>query len=269
MELSPLFFGLYKLAKFAVYPFTWLFVLLGVLTVLVVLPVSPRRLRWIRVLAISAFLLAFLFGNPIVADTLAGLLEQQAPHFDGTTAKRFDAIVVLGGGAAGKGTLRPSNELTDLSTRRTVCGVDLFAQGFAPRILFSGGDATIIGSGPKEALEMKRLAQRLGVPEKAILIEGQSRTTYENALATKRLLGQTSILLVTSARHISRALGLFRKQGLDTTPSPCGYSVKNRPSESWRGRLFALLPEVEAFEKSTMAIAELVGILVYWVTGKL
>jgi len=269
MDMSPFFFGLYKLVKFAVYPFTWLIVLLGCLTVLVVSPVSPRRLRWIRVLAVSAFLLAFLFGNSVVADTLMGLLERQALPFDSSTAKRFDAIVVLGGGAAGKGTLRPSDELTDLSIQRTICGVNLFARGFAPRILFSGGDATIIGSGPKEALEMKRTAQRLGVPEEAILMEDQSRTTYENALATKRLLGQASILLVTSARHIPRALGLFRKQGLDVTPSPCGYSVKNRPSESWRGRLFALLPEVEAFEKSTKATVELAGMLIYWVTGKL
>jgi len=269
MELSPFFFGLYKLVKFAVYPFTWLFVLLGCLTVLVVSPVSPPRLRWIRVLGVSAFLLAFLFGNSGVADTLAGLLEQQALPFDRSTAKRFDAIVVLGGGAAGKGTLRPSNELTDLSILRTICGVDLFAQGFAPRILFSGGDATIIGSGPKEALEMKRLAQRLGVPEGAILIEDQSRTTYENALGTKRLIGSASILLVTSASHIPRALGLFRKQGLDVTPSPCGYSVKNRPSESWQGIPFAPLPDVRSLLKSTNAIAELVGTLVYWATGKL
>lgn len=269
MDMSPFFFGLYKIVKFAVYPFTWLFVLLGVLTVLVVSPVSPRRLRWIRILAISSLLFTFLFGNQIVAETLMGLLEQQALPFDGSTAKRFDAIVVLGGGAAGKGTLRPSNELTDLSIRRTICGVDLFAQGFAPRILFSGGDATIIGSGPKEALEMKRLAQRLGVPEEAILIEDQSRTTYENAVATKRLIGSASILLVTSASHIPRALGLFRKQGLDATSYPCGYSVKNRPSESWQRIPFAPFPDVRALLTSTMAIAELVGMLVYWATGKL
>lgn len=177
--------------------------------------------------------------------------------------------MVLGGGVAGKGTLRPSDELLDLSLKRTICGVDLFVQGVAPRILFSGGDASIFGSGPKEALEMKRLARRLGVPEGAILIEDQSKTTYENALATKRLIGSAPILLVTSASHIPRALGLFRKQGLDATPSPCGYTVKNRPGERWQGSPFDLLPDVGALKISTTAIAELVGMLVYWVTGKL
>ena len=269
MDMSPFFFGLYKLAKFAVYPFTWLCVLLGLLTLLLIFPPSPRRLRWIRVLATSAFLLTLFLGNPIVADTLAGLLEQQAPPFDRSFVKRFDAIVVLGSGVVSKGTLRPSNELTDLSMRRTICGVDVFAQGFAPRLILSGGDATIIGSGPKEATEMKRLAQRLGVPDEAILIEDQSRTTYENATATKRLIGSAPILLVTSASHIPRALGLFRKQGLDATPFPCGYSVKNRPGDVWDDNPLDLLPQAGAFSKSTSAIAELVGIFVYWVTGRL
>lgn len=269
MELSPFFFGLYKLAKFAVYPFTWLCALLGVLTLLLVFPVSPRRLRWIRILAASAFCLALFLGNEIVAETLVGLLEQQAPPFDSSSTKQFDAIVVLGGGAASKGTLRPSDELTDLSLKRTICGVDLFAQGFAPRLVLSGGDATIFGSGPKEAIEMKRLAQRLGVPDEAILIEDQARTTYENAVATKRLIGPASILLVTSASHIPRALGLFRQQGLDATSSPCGYTSTNRPGESWQGNPFDLLPNVVALKKNTTVIVELVGMLVYWVTGKL
>lgn len=268
MDMSPFFFGLYKLAKFAVYPFTWLFFLLGVLTLLAILPVSPRRLRWIRVLTTSAFLLVLCFGNQIVAATLMGLLEQQVPPFNDSSAKRFDAIVVLAGGVASKGTLRPSNELTDLSMKRTICGADLFAQGFAPRLVLSGGDASIIGSGPKEAIEMKRLAQRLGVSDEVIMIEDQSRTTYENATSTKRLIGSASILLVTSASHIPRALGLFRKQGLDATPFPCGYTAKNRPGENWQGNPFDLLPDVRAFLKNTMAIDELVGILVYWVTGK-
>ena len=269
MDMSPFFFGLYKLAKFAVYPFTWLCALLGLMMLLLVFPVSPWRLRWIRVLAACTFILAFFFGNPIIADTLAGLLEQRALPFDSSSSQRFDAIVVLGGGVAGKGTLRPSDELSDLSMKRTICGVDLFTQGFAPRILFSGGDGSIIGTGPKEAIEMKHLARRLGVPEEAILIEDQARTTYENATATKRLTGSAPILLVTSASHIPRALGLFRKQGLDATPAPCGYSVKNRPGDNWGGNPFDLLPQTGAFSKSTRAIAELVGMLVYRVSGKL
>lgn len=269
MELSPFLFGLYKFAKYVVYPFTWLFVLLALLTGLAVFPASPRRLRWVRILAVSTVLLVFLLGNPLVSGALLGLIEEQYPPFDRTTTKRFDAIVVLGGGVASKGTLRPSDQLSDLSMERTICGAELFAQGFAPRLLFTGGDATIFGHGPKESVEMKRLALRLGVPDKAIIVEDRARTTYENAVEVKGILGRASILLVTSASHVPRAVGLFRKQGLETTPSPCGYRVKDRPGEGWDVNPFDLLPEVGDLRKSTTAIDEIVGTIVYWASGKL
>ena len=269
MELSPFLFGLYKLAKFAVYPFTWVVVLLALVAILSALPGSPRRSWWLRYLSASTLLLVFVFGNPLVARTLLGLLEGQYPPFSGSTTRRFDAIVVLGGGAVGKGTLRPSDQLLGLSLERTICGADLFTQGFAPRLLLTSGEATIFGPGPIEAVEMKRLALRLGVPEDAIVVEDRSRTTYENAVGVKEILGHASILLVTSASHVPRAVGLFRKQGLETTASPCGYLEKDRPWSGWDGNPFDLIPEVEAMDRNTDAIAELVGTIVYGAIGKL
>ncbi|MEK6617946.1 MAG: YdcF family protein [Nitrospirota bacterium] len=269
MELSPFLFGLYKFVKFAVYPFTWMFVLLVIMTILAALPASPRRLQWIRILAVSTVLVVYLLGNPLVSGALLGLIEEQYPPFDRSTTNRFDAIVVLGGGVGGKGSLRPSDQLSGLSMEQTICGAELFAQGFAPRLLFTGGDATIFGHGPKEAVEMKRLALRLGVPEEAIIVEDRSRTTFENAVEVKGILGRDSILLVASASHVPRAVGLFRKQGLETTPSPCGYRVKDRPGEGWDVNPFDLLPEVGALRKSTTAIDEIVGTIVYWASGKL
>jgi uncharacterized SAM-binding protein YcdF (DUF218 family) len=269
MELSPFLFGLYKLVKFAVYPFTWVVVLLALVAVLSVLPGSPRRSWWLRYLSASTLLLMFVFGTPLIARMLLGHLEGQYPPFDKSTTERFDAIVVLGGGAVGKGTLRPSDQLAGLSLERTICGADLFAQGVAPRLIVTGGDAMVFGHGPKEAAEMKRLALRLGVPEDAIVLEDRSRTTYENAVGVKRILGQASILLVTSASHVPRAVGLFRKQGLETTASPCGYLAKDRPWSGWDPDPFDLIPEIEALRKSTIAIAEIVGTIVYWAIGKL
>lgn len=269
MELSPFLFGLYKLVKYAVYPFTWLVVLSGLMTILVIGPISPRRLRWIRVLAASTLLLTLTLGNPLIASTFLGLIEGRYPPFDHSTSKRFDAIVVLGGGVAGKGSLRPSDQLSPLSMERTICGADLFAHGYAPRVLLSGGDATTFGQGPTESIEMKRLAVRLGVAEAAIIVEERSRTTYENAVEAKRLLGEASILLVTSASHIPRAVALFRKQGFTVTPSPCGYLVRERPGQGWDGNPFDLLPGVGAMEKSTIVINEIVGFIVHRATGKI
>ena len=116
---------------------------------------------------------------------------------------------------------------------------------------------------------MKRLALRLGVPEDAIVVEDRSRTTYENAVGVKRILGHASILLVTSASHVPRAVGLFRKQGLETTASPCGYLAKDRPWSGLGINPFDLLPDVDALSRNTIAITEVVGTIVYWAIGKL
>ncbi|MEW6543786.1 MAG: YdcF family protein [Nitrospirota bacterium] len=198
-----------------------------------------------------------------------GLVEAQAPPFDPGTGKHFDVIVALGGGAETRGSLRPSDEPSISSIRRTLCATTLFTQGLAPKVLFAGGDASIIGEGAEEAVVMKDLAVRLGVPEQAILVETRSRNTYENAAQARLALGDASVLLVTSASHMPRALGLFRKQGLDTTSYPCGYYMQNRPEDAWDADLFDFLPSVEALYLNTLALIEVAGILVYSLTGKL
>jgi len=269
MDMSPFLFGLYKLAKYGLYPLTWILFILGLLIPLTWFQPSPRRLRWIRSLTVAAFFVLLVFGTPLVATRFIGQIEEQAPAFDLTTMRRFDAIVVLGGGVASKGTLRPTNELSPSSMQRTICGADLYAKGFAPRIIFAGGDASIFGEGPQEGVEMQRFALRLGVPEEATIVEGRSRTTYENAVATKQILGAGSVLMVTSAYHMPRAIGLFRKQGLEATPYPCTFLAQDRGKDGWDGDPFDLIPEVEALRRSTLAVNELVGTLIYRISGKI
>lgn len=269
MEMSPFLFGVYKLVKLILYPFTWIVVLTTAAIILALMPMSRARLRWIRALLGATFLIIFILGNPIVSRTLVGFIEQRVPRFDASLTRHFDAIVVLGGGALGKGTLRPSDQLMNLGMERTICGAELFGRGFAPRLLVSGGDGTIFGPGPIEAFEMKKLATRLGVPEGAIVLDTQSRNTYENAVQARKVLGPASVLLVTSASHVPRATRLFRKQGFQVTPYPCGYLVKELPLGRWDGNPFDLIPQAEALSRSTIAIDEMVGIAVYWVIGKL
>jgi uncharacterized SAM-binding protein YcdF (DUF218 family) len=269
MELSPFFFALYKLVKYAVYPFTWFLLLTGLSTILAFMQTSWRQLQWTRVVTVCTLLLVFLSGSPIAARILVGSLEAQYPPFDASRAQRFDAIVVLGAGAVGQGTLRPEDGLSPLSLERTLCGVDLYTRGFGPKVLFAGAESNVFGQGPKEAHEMTRLALRLRVPQQAIVTEDRSRTTYENAVETKRLLGPASILLVTSASHIPRALALFHKQGMRVTPYPCGYLVEDRPGLGWKLNVFDLLPTEAALHANSLAVNEIVGSLVYAALGKL
>ncbi|HEY6084252.1 MAG TPA: YdcF family protein [Nitrospira sp.] len=269
MELTPFFFGLYKFAKYALYPLTWVVLLLAVTTCLLLLPTTPARLRWARFGASASFAVLLLISNPIVSTQLIGVLEAWYPIPSAPT-QPYDAIVVLGGGIQDQGSLRPTIELTDSSRDRMTCGVNLYQQGYASRLVVTGGDANIFRAGPIEAIEMKRWARRLGVPDTDILTEEGARTTYENATGTKRLLGKASIVLVSSPSHLPRATALFIKQGLTVTPSPCDYVTRNRPGDfSSDLDIFHFLPTDTAIQHSREAVVEMAGMLIYRLVGKL
>ena len=269
MDLTPIWFGVYKASKYLLYPLSWI-VLSGLLTTLIAfLPVTPKRTTWVRRFAFSTVLLLFLTATPILSHIYIALLEGRYDPFTPTPTSKFDAVVVLAGGVFHKGSLRPADETSEPSRQRTACGAELWLQGLAPKLVLAGGDATVLRTGPPESREMKRWALRLGVPESFIQVEENSRTTYENAVQSKAILGPAHILLVTTAYHLPRAVGLFEKQGFTVTPVACGYESTHHPQQAWEHKtVFDFIPTVRALIVSTQTIDEVAGILVYWITGK-
>lgn len=141
----------------------------------------------------------------------SGASPHLAPEPDASASlnhTRADAIVVLGCRLFPGG--RPSERLR----RRVALGVGLYRDGAAPLILMSGGGA----DGITEASIMRDLACDAGVPETALLLEAESRNTFENAAYTARLLrdiGKRRIVLVSDRAHLPRAARLFRRAGLE------------------------------------------------------
>jgi uncharacterized SAM-binding protein YcdF (DUF218 family)/lysophospholipase L1-like esterase len=124
-----------------------------------------------------------------------------------------DAIVVLGGGIIGDCVLNLN------SVRRAVRGARLFKEGRAPVLVLTGGMA---GGACPVADGMHDLIRELGVPSEHILVERQSRSTWENAVMTAPLLRTRNlqrILLVTDRLHMRRASGVFARQGFIVEPS--------------------------------------------------
>jgi len=270
MELTPFLFGLYKTAKYILYPLSWVLILLVMTTWLLLLPSTPSRTRWARISSCASLFILILISSPLLSTQFIGRLESVYPAALAPADRPFDAIVVLGGGILDRGTLRPSVELTSLSRERTTCGVDLYLRGYASKLIVTGGDASIFGAGPIEAVEMKRWAHRLGVPDDAIVIDSTARNTYENATATRQLLQNTSIVLVSSASHLPRAAALFRKQGFLVTPAPCGYLTRNHPGEVAEDlSLFQLLPADSAIFYTREAVIETAGALFHRLMGQL
>ena len=101
------------------------------------------------------------------------------------------------------------------SEHRAVQGILLYRRGLAPLVVFSDS--------PSEVHIRVELAQRLGLPLEAILIESAARTTREEAVRIGALLharGIHRILLITDALSMWRAEGLFRRAGFDVLPAP-------------------------------------------------
>jgi uncharacterized SAM-binding protein YcdF (DUF218 family) len=110
--------------------------------------------------------------------------------------QKADAIVVVSGGQ---------------TQSRAAKGIELFKQGYAPKIVFSGA---ALDDGPSNAFAMRDLALSEGVPAKNILIDEKSQNTYENAVNSKSILDELQvkkIILVTSPYHQRRANQTFEK----------------------------------------------------------
>src|SRR5271170_3140670 len=134
------------------------------------------------------------------------------------------------------------------------------------RIVYSGGSNILSGEGPPEAVEGKALLVQLGVEPGRVEIEGRSRDTDENARFTRELVSPKAAetwLLVTSAYHMPRAVGAFRRAGFAIVADPVDYRSTGN-GDDWRlnGEPILGLRDVNA------AIHEWIGLVVYRLTGK-
>jgi len=129
-------------------------------------------------------------------------------------AARADAIIVLGAAAY---DAKPSPVFEE----RIRHGLDLYRQGYAPLLIFTGGYG---GTAARfsESQVARRYAIRQGVPDEAILIETASRTTRQNLVEARRLMEQRQlhrVIIVSDPLHMARALRLAHELGIDALAS--------------------------------------------------
>lgn len=177
---------------------------------------------------------------------------------------RVDGIVVLGGGVTEtKVPALGGAQLREAADRLSAL-VILARRYPAARIIYAGGNATL-GGGPREADAAAALLAEMGLLTLQMQFERESRNTHENAVLTYALAqpraGETW-LLVTSALHMPRAMGVFRAQGWDPLPVPVDFRGDGRlrllqPAESLGGRL----AEIDR------AAREWAGLLAYRILG--
>lgn len=207
-------------------------------------------------LAVPGIALLLLVGAVPVGSGLSRILEDRFPAC--VEPGRVDAVIVLGG-AVDPFTMSQRGQLalTD-AAERMIAMADIARRHPDWRVVFTGGSAALLDEGIGEAEAVAPYLGVLGIPEGRLLLEGKSRNTFENARFTADLLkpqkGQT-FLLVTSALHMPRSVGLFRKAGFDVIACPVDYTTAKDMSEFRPSGRFS-----ENFRKLDNAFREFVGL---------
>jgi uncharacterized SAM-binding protein YcdF (DUF218 family) len=251
-----------KTLPYLVYPLS-----LSLALMLAGVALARRRPRLGRAGVALAFLLLSAASSPPLARALYRSLEERHPPLEIDKLPTASVIVVLGGALRLPLPPRPDFEIGEAGNRARHAAA-LFRAGKAPRVLVSAGTFSALPPGIRpEAHYLQLFLAELGVPREAVLIESESGNTRENALASRRLLerhGLRSVLLVTSASHMPRALGAFRAAGIDAIPAPTDFQAVSDPNAYG---VTDVMPSVEALYMTTRAVREYLGQAVYALRG--
>lgn len=204
----------------------------------------------------------YLFSITPVSDALLRPLESYTPPLKDRHPKA-EAIVVLGGGVRDLSWVDQPPAPFNEAAARLMKGVSLYRNLRIPLVLV-GGSGDPSGKTITDADTLKRLALDLGVPSRDILIENRSRNTIEGARALNKIIRGRRILLVTSAYHLKRAAGMFKKEGFQVTPVPAVFL-----SEQRKLSFFSLIPRAGVLYASSAACGEYLSLLWYTATGKI
>jgi uncharacterized SAM-binding protein YcdF (DUF218 family) len=245
------FFVLSKFLGFFAFPSN-LVTLIGILG-LVLLP--TRLARAGRLLAFLSLIVLAILGFSPVGNALIIPLENRFPPWNATRSGPPDGIIVLGGAIDGLGRNNEVILLNEAAERLTV----------VPELARRYPNAGILFSGTEAALGA-RLLERLGIARDRITLEDRSRDTMENAVFSKAIVRPKPgerWLLVTSAYHMPRAIGVFRKAGFPIEAYPVDWRTRGAEDAL---RPFATMGD--GLQRTDTAVHEWVGLAAYWLTGR-
>jgi len=221
-----------------------------------------RRFLW------AALVVLLVSSNSFVAHLLIRTTEGWAERRLGAEVPAADAVVVLSAGqyvAPGRSQVSEWND-----ANRFFGGVEVFAAGKAPWLVFTGAAVSSRPDLPTEGEVLAAKAQALGVPAASIAVTPTVLNTADEArevaaVLRARHIEHPRVILVTSAFHMRRARLVFEQSGMAVEPFPVSF---------WSGditeiRLLSLLPSVSAMGTTQTALRELYGRAFYWLRGVL
>lgn len=263
-EVYVFYFVISKFVWFILQPSSLL--LLTIVAGLVLASRTPwakagRRLAWTGLAGLA------IGGLSPLSTALLVPLEQRFPVPALTAGSTlFHGIIVLGGGEDGRVSATRGQLTMNEASERIVEGGRLALRLPATRLVFSGGVAQFFQRDPAGGAPIAAFWRDIGIAADRIVTEDVSKTTYENAVMTRDLVKPATgqrWLLVTSAAHMPRSIGTFRKVGFDVTAYPVDFRTAGADDLT---RVYDNTPQ--GLRRLDDVAREWVGLLAYWLTGR-
>jgi uncharacterized SAM-binding protein YcdF (DUF218 family) len=251
-----MFFIVSKVLALFLTPVSWILIF-------VFISFLVKKTTFKKKLSIIAILLTVIFSNPFLFNKTVGWWQVKPVEIDKN--QHFNAGILLGG--LSKFDKNGRGYFT-INSDRFIATVQLYHQGYIKKIIISGGSAAILIKEPIEADFLKAQLLKSGIPENDILIDRDSRSTFENAVCSKKIIDSMQLngpfVLITSAYHMPRALKVFKKAAIDVIAYPCNFIEIDYPF-SVENYLF---PKPALLTDWRIIIKEIIGTKIYEITGK-
>lgn len=245
-----MYFILSKVLLFLIIPLNWIIACL-------VIALFTRRAKLKKRCFIAGVVLMIIFTNQWLLYLFAKNWDVRAEPLE--KDRLYSAVIVLGGFS---GEDKDGNGVFNSYSDRFIQGLELKKQNKASHILISSGNGNLQASSFREATWAKGELKKFNLPDSVILVEQDSRNTFENASFSKRLLEQKHLsppyLLVTSAWHMRRAQYIFKKEGLNVVACSSGMTYINK-----KLTLDAyFMPDTDSLNRWGLYLKEVVGLIV-------
>ncbi|MBX2969489.1 MAG: YdcF family protein [Cyclobacteriaceae bacterium] len=254
-----MFFTLSKILGYLTSPLVWVCLLL-VTSLLIKKPVWKRRLFN------TAIVLLLFFSNDFIANEVMRLWEIPPTPF--SKIERVYEYGILLTGVTSTDNQPDDRVYFQRGADRVVHTVDLYKRGIVRNVLVAGGSGRLVTSGRREADDIVKSLELMGVPKEDILIENESRNTAESARNVKGMLAEQDtarVLLITSAFHMRRSEGCFTKAGISADPFSTDFFTHPR----YFTPDVLLVPKIEALNIWQKLFKEWVGVIAYRLAGYL
>jgi uncharacterized SAM-binding protein YcdF (DUF218 family) len=219
-----------------------------------------------RRLMVAAVVLLAICGFSPLGNLLLYPLESRFPPWDAGRGTP-DGMVILGGSIDPDISMAHGVAVVSHAADRLIAAAALARRYPDARIIFTGGSGNLISNDAREGDYVADTFESLGISRSRLTVDRRARNTQENAEFAKAIAAPKAgerWLLVTSAYHMSRSVGLFRKAGFAIEPYPVSWLVGGR-AEIWQLSNLS----VDGLSRVDTGVREWMGLAVYRATGKI